>query len=222
MAPPNSGHMTKLEAVNDILWTIGETPVLSLASGLGDAAVAETLLHRVSRQVQLQGWHVNTQKAKVLALNDANQFVLGVNVLKVDTVNRAGHRKTSTPVPSKYINAVMRRSADDTMWLMYDMDSLSEVWTDTGITNLTVDEVQFLDFANLTPALQHYIWAMAARRFQQGAMGSQVLDAVTTRDIDDARLQAVQEDSENEDLNIIHDNAHVRQIVWRNNPSAGR
>jgi len=217
----NQGHMTKLEAVNDILWTIGESPVLSLATGLGDAAIAETHLDRMSRQVQLQGWHVNTEKGKVLPLNSADQFVLGVDVLKVDTVSRTSHRKTATPTPSSYINAKMRRSADDTKWILYDGDELTEFWTNSGITTLTVDEVKFLDFENLTPALQHYIWTKAARKFQVGAMGSQVLDKVTTRDIGEAELQAVQEDSENEDLNIIRDNAHVRSISWRNNPQAG-
>jgi hypothetical protein len=221
MAAVNAGHMTKLEAVNDMLWSIGESPVLSLASGLGDASQAEAVLDRVSRTVQLVGWHVNTQRAKVLTLNASDQFALGVNVLKIDTVNRSSHRKTSAPTPSKWVNAVMRRSADDTKWLMYDMDNLTELWTNSGLTTLTVDEVQFLDFANLTPALQHYVWTMAARRFQQGAMGSQVLDAVSTRDVNEALIQAVQEDSENEDLNIIRDNAHVRAIVWRNNPNAG-
>lgn len=217
----NEGHMSKLQAVNDMLWTIGESPVQSLASGLGDAAIAETLLDRSSRQVQLQGWHVNTNKGKVLTQNASDQFALGVDVLKIDTVNRSGHRKTSTPVPSAYINAVMRRSADDTKWIMYDMDALSEFWTDTGITTLTVDEVIFLDFANLTPALQMLVWTTAAQRFQTGSMGSTVLDKVTSRDIEMARLQAVQEDSENEDLNIIRDNAHVRSIAWRHNPGAG-
>jgi len=217
----NAGHMTKLEAVNDILWTIGESPVLSLAAGLGDAAIAETHLDRMSRQVQLQGWHVNTEKGKTLTLNSDDQFALGVDVLKVDTVSRSSHRKTATPTPSSYINAKMRRSADDTKWIMYDGDDLTEFWTNSGITELTVDEVKLLDFDNLTPALQHYIWTKAARKFQIGAMGSQVLDQVTTRDIGEAELQAVQEDCENEDINIIRDNAHVRGIAWRNNPSAG-
>ncbi len=222
MPSPNIGHLTKLEAVNDMLWSIGESPVQSLAGGLGDAAQAEVILDKVSRQVQLQGWHCNTRIGKVLSLNADDQFTLGVATLKVDTVNRAGHRKTATPSPSAYVNAAMRRSADDTMWLMFDVDNDTELWTDSGVTTITVDEVFLEDFANLTPALQHYVWTKAARRFQLGAMGSQVLDAITSRDVDESRAQAVQEDAENEDLNIIRDNAHVRSISWRNNPHAGR
>ena len=222
MTTPLTGHLTKLEAVNDMLWSIGESPVQSLASGLGDAAQAEIILDKVSRQVQLAGWHCNTRIGKVLTLNDDDQFTLGVNILKVDTVNRAGHRKTTSPTPSAHVNAAMRRSADDTQWIMFDVDDETEFWTDSGITQLTVDEVFLEHFDNLTPALQHYVWTKAARRFQLGAMGSSVLDQITSRDVEESREQAVQEDSENEDLNIIRDNAHVRSIAWRNNPSAGR
>lgn len=215
----NEGHMSKLEAVNDMLWSIGEAPVLGLTAGLGDAAVAEGILDRVSRKVQLQGWHCNTRRSKELTLNADNQFALGVDVLKVDTVSHRSGRKTNTPKPSAHINAAMRRAADDSKWLMYDVDNDSETWTTP--TTLTVDEVVYLDFDELTPALQHYVWALAARRFQTGGLGSAVLDKVTSRDVEEALLQAVQEDAENEDLNIIRDNAHVRQIAWRNNPSAG-
>jgi hypothetical protein len=35
-------------------------------------------------------------------------------------------------------------------------------------------------------------------------------------------VAAVNEDLENEDTNLIRDNAHVRSIAMRNNPSAGR
>lgn len=214
----NAGHMTKLEAVNEMLWSIGESPVQSLASGLGDAAVAEAILDRVNREVQLKGWHVNTLRGYELTTNASNQFVLGDDTLKVDTVNAVNGRASTTPRPSAYINAVMRRSADDTKWLLYDMDNHAETWSD--VDTLAVDIVQLLDFADLTPALQVYVWTLAARRFQQGAMGSQVVFQFTEKDVREAELQAVQEDSENEDLNIIRDNYHVRQIAFRNNPGA--
>lgn len=213
---PNEGHMSKLEAVNDMLWTIGESPVQSLSSGLGDAAVAEAILDRVSRQIQLKGWHVNTLRNYELSLNASDQFALPVDTLKADTVNPSGGRRTSTPRPSAYINAVMKRAADDTKWLMFDADNNSETWSD--VDTLTVDIVKFLDFANLTPALQIYVWTRAARRFQAGAMGSKVLHQVTIEDEMEAEAQATEEDCENEDLNLIRDNAHVRAIAVRNNP----
>ncbi len=215
----NPGHMTKLDAVNEMLWTIGEAPVSSLDGGLGDAAIAEAILDRVNREVQSTGWHVNTLRAWTLSINASNQFALPDDVLKCDTVNHKGGRKTDTPIPSRFINAVMRRDAANTKWLMYDMDNHSETWTDE--TELTVDLVKLLDFANLNPSLQYYIWTKAARRFQQGAMSSVALHKLAERDVEEALVQALQEDFETEDYNMLSDNIAARAIALRNNPLSG-
>jgi hypothetical protein len=217
------GHLTKLQAVNELLWTIGETPVNSLSSGLPDAEQAESLLDRESRRVQLQGWHCNTLEDYELSKNTDDQFVLPVNTLKVDTVNpRGGYRRNSTPSYSAGIDAVMRRSADDTKWVMFDRDNNTEFWTDSDPSTLTVQLVLLLPFEELTVALQHYIWARAAMRFQTGAMGSKVLHEIGREDVLEAMTIAVQEDTANEDQNIIRDNAHVNSIARRNNPLYGR
>jgi hypothetical protein len=210
------GHMTKLQAVNDMLWSIGESPVQSLASGLGDAEIAEAILDRVSREIQLKGWQVNTRHGVELTVNASSQFALPVNILKVDTSNPTSGRQTTTPRHSAFINAHMRRAADDSKWLLYDGDNNSETWTDP--TTITVTYTQLLEFADLTPALQIFVWTSAAHRFQKGAMGSRVLQEYTTEDVLQAEMQAVQEDSANEDLNIIRDNAHVRSVAYRYNP----
>lgn len=211
------GHLTKLQAVNDILWTIGELPVQSLASGLGDAEIAEAMLDRVSREIQLKGWQVNTTYATELTLNTSDQFALPVDVLRVDTSNPVSGRQTSSPRHSRFVNASMKRAADDSKWVMYDNDNNSETWTDPTV--LTVDMVQLLEFANLTPALQMFIWTAAAHRFQKGAMASKALQQFTQEDVFQAETQAVQEDSMNEDLNMVAQNPHVRSITYRYNPS---
>jgi hypothetical protein len=214
------GHMTKLEAVNDMLWTIGESPVQDLESGLGDAAIAEAILDRTNRRIQLKGWHCNTRRNHELTTNSDNQFALPVDTLKVDTVNPTSGRQTDTPRHSAFINASMRRANDDNRWLLYDNDNNSETWTD--VSTITVDIVQLISYANLTPALQNYVWTAAARQFQVGAMGSKVLYEITSQDLIDAETQAVQEDSENEDLNVIRENPHVRSVAYRFNPHFNR
>lgn len=216
-----AGHMTKLEAVNDILASIGEDPVNSLSSGLPDAELAEQFLDRESRRIQLKGWHCNTLYEYELTLNASNQFVLPDNTLKVDTINPRGRRNNSTPASSNYVNATMRRSGDDTKWLMWDADNNSEDWSNGGVTTLTVELVQLIEFANLTPALQIYVWTSAAHRFQKSVMGSAALNQFTAEDVAMAEVDAVNEDMENEDLNVIRDNAHVHAIAFRNNPLAG-
>lgn len=214
-----AGHMTKLQAVNEMLWSIGEDPVNTITSGLPDAEQAESILDRVSREIQIQGWHCNTLRNYSISKNASNQFPLPDNVLKVDTVNPRGNRISGSPPPTAHVDVVMRRAADDTKWILWDVENNSETWTDTG--PLVVDMVQLLEFANLSPALQIYVWTAAAHRFQKGAMGSAALFQFTQQDVDNAQALAMQEDLETSDDNMIRNNPHVYRIVWRNNPTWG-
>lgn len=55
--------VTELEAVNQILATVGESPINSLEnSGVSVAALAQTFLHDVSREVQSMGLHCNSEE----------------------------------------------------------------------------------------------------------------------------------------------------------------
>jgi hypothetical protein len=216
---PLAGHMTKLQAVNEMLWSIGEDPVNSLDSGLPDAETAEAILDRISREIQLQGWYVNTLRNYQLTTNVDGQFVLPDNTLKVDTVNPRGNRIVGSPTPAAHINVVMRRSADDTKWVLWDVENNTETWTNP--TTLVVDLTQNLEFANLSPALQVYVWTKAAHRFQKGAMGSAALFQFTLEDVNNAMAMAEQEDLEASDVSMLRDNPHVYRTVWRNNPNWG-
>ncbi len=215
-----AGHITKLEAVNDMLLSIGEDPVNSLSSGLADAELAERVLDRTSRRIQLKGWHANTLIGYEISRNASNQIPLPVDTLKVDTVNRSSSRQIATPPQSGFINAVMKRSADDTLWLLFDVDNNTEFWASNS--SLTVQLTQLVEFANLSPALQHYVSTQAARTFQQGVMGSRVLWEFTQTEVDEAMTDALQEDTENKDANIISGNPHSYNIAYRNNPLFGK
>ncbi len=216
----NAANLSKLEAVNEILWTIGLDPVNSLASGDPDAELAEAVLDRTSRRIQLRGWKVNTTRNYELSKNTDNQFVLGDDVLKVDTVNPRNRRSVSTPNFSGHIDVVRKRSMDNTKWLLFDVENNSETWANE--TSLTVDLVYFLDWEHLNPALQEYIWTAAARRFQKGIPQSQVLHAFTQEDEAEALTQAVQEDAENDDESFIKNDPHVNSIAFRYNPGYAR
>lgn len=216
MAAPKVAHMTELEAVNQMLRSINEQPVQSLASGQIDAEQAEAILTETSRTIQAEGWHANTRRSVSVTKNSDNQFAVGVNVLKVDTVNPDSPRRTGSPNPSSFYNAGLRRSQDDTKWLLYDVDNDSETWADPD--TLTVDIVEFLPFEHLPVALQAYIYRSAGHAFQKSAVGSQVLFEFTREDVERAEARAVQTDMENEDRNMLRDSRASREIVYRYNP----
>jgi hypothetical protein len=211
-------HLTELEAVNEILRSIGETPVQGLDSGQQDAEQAAEVLHQVSRRIQAQGWYSNTRRGVVLTKNFTNQFPLGVNVLKVDTVNPRDRSEAGNQTNSKQYNAVMRREAAGSKFILYDLNNNTETWATP--TTLTIDVVEFLPFNDLTPLLQTYIHFAAGHRFQKVSVSSQVLWEFTREDVDEAQLMAVQEDADNED-DSVHRYGATAEVSRRNNPLYG-
>lgn len=186
----NVAHLTELSAVNRMLISIGETPVNTLDAGLTEATIALDILRSVSREVQQQGWGVNTWKDYTLSVNADGQFVLGTDVLKVDTVQE-----------HEYVDVSMRLSADGTKFLLWDNKNHTEVWTEH--TTLQVDIVFYLDFAELTPALQNYIMIKAGHIFQKGMISSPTLFEFSSEDVNEARQIAEAEESETEDNNCL-------------------
>ena len=211
--------MTKLEAVNDILLSIGEKPVNSLVSGLPDAALAESILDKISRQVQLEGWNSNTRRGIELTRDSDNKIGVPVNTLRIKTTNSKSNRKTTRPRLSGHINVTVRRSAADDQFLLYDLDDDSELWPNDS--TLTVDIVQMLQFEHLPTALQIYIAYFAGRRFQAGTMASRILWEFTEIMVEESLLMALNDDEDQSRDNIKTENAHMHNVVFRRNPTWG-
>jgi len=213
-------HMTELKAVNQMLRSISEQPVSQLGSGQIDSDNAEEVLEEVSRRIQSQGWHANARRGVVLPVNASFQFAVGTNVLKVDTVNPTSPRRTASPKPSAYYDVALRRSIDDTKWILYDVDNDTETWA-SGPATLTVDIIEFLPFQHLPVYLQAYIYKAAAHEFQKSTVASQILFQFTQEEVEYTMVYAVQCDSEMEDRNMIRNHAGVQEVAYRYNPLYG-
>jgi hypothetical protein len=203
----NTAHITELQAVNRMLVSIGETPVNTLDAGLNEASIALEILRQVSREVQAQGWTVNTWKEYTLSANVDNQFVLGTDVLKVDTVREHSN-----------IDVVMKLSVDGTKYLLWDQENHTETFTQD---TLKVTIVYLMDFAELTPSLQHYIMLKAGSVFQKGMVSSPTLFEFTQGDILEALANAEAYDSETEDTNCLVTSTSCYMIAMRNNNGWG-
>ena len=78
---------TELDAVNEMLATIGEAPVNQLDNlGLTDAATARNRLYDAMRRVQKRGWYFNTDYATTLPPDVTGNVWLPANALKVTFV----------------------------------------------------------------------------------------------------------------------------------------
>lgn len=199
--------LSKIDAVNIILDVIGEDPVNSLTSGLPDAEKAERFLDRVSKVVQSQGWHCNTDSDWPLTPNSENKIIVASDVLSIDASG-----------PDKWRNVVVREDPNEAgIRLLYDVDNQTYTFTKA----IKADVTWLLDWTSLTPALQYYIAYRAAKEFQESEMGSVALDSFAVKQSAMAFFLLLENEADNEESNMLVDSAQLRRTTRRNNPLYG-
>lgn len=186
---------TELDAVNDMLLTIGESPVNKIGSGLEESAIAHRILHRVSRQVQSRGWFFNTE-GRLIKRTPEGEAILPRNVLKVDVMGDKG----------RFIQRGLKLY--DRMLGTYRIDE-----------DMPAQIVVGLDFDELPEVARTYIYIRAARIFQAQTVGSQVLNAYALQEEMDALVLLEQEETEAGDYNLFR-NPEVRSLLDRSAGSA--
>lgn len=194
MAAIGQTPTTELEAVNNMLGSIGETPLNSLTdSGLADANMARTILHKNSREVQNRGWWFNMEEEYPVSPNSDNELVLPANTLMAFPRSQ-GEREL-----------VLRGSkAYDKQNHTYKVDE-----------TIDFDILFFLPFEETPEAARHYIATRAARTFQAQVIGSEVLYKFTEVEETEAWMNLLQQDKDAEPHNVFRDNTYMRQMLDR-------
>lgn len=145
---------SELEAVNEILSSIGSSPVDTLDESLDvDVINAKRLLEATSREIQSRGWYFNTEDSVTLQPDtDSNRV----------------------PCPENYLvfysdgYQLVRQSG-------YFFDIASR--TDEFPNGLTVTLIRYLQFDELPEVFRKYITVRTARLFQMRFLGAQEIDA---------------------------------------------
>lgn len=184
---------TKLEAVNIMLSSIGESPVNSLTSGLVDAEMAETILEAVNRDVQSQGWHFNTEIKLKITPNNSGEILLPANCLRADLNGYSD--KDYIQRGSKIYN-----KTDHTF---------------TINKTLELDVVVLLPFDQTPEASRRYVTLKSARVFQDRVVGSADLHGFQERDEIAAMIELKDAETETGDYNIF-DNYDTYRVIERN------
>jgi hypothetical protein len=187
---------SKLEAVNSMLGHIGESPVNSISDTNAlpiSAATAISVLDEVSRAVQAEGWHFNTELKVTLSPAGDGTITLDEDVLEVDT--------TSNP------DIAQRGLA------LFDRSSNTSVFTSDLEVNLT----RLLDWTSLPEAARRYITLRASRVFQGRLVGSRELEALIARDEYNARADLMDAEANTSDRSIFDSyDAAIRIGINRN------
>ena len=190
MTKPSS--MTVLEAVNVLLTTIGEAPVNTLTGNqVTDVTIANQVLTEVSREVQAQGWHFNTEDKVVLSRNEFNFIVIPADVARIDTPD---------------YNTVIRGDK------LFNLDTRSYEFT----TTVEASIVYYQDFLELPDVVKKYITTRAARIFSDRMLNSETIHRMVSRDEQKALIDLKDFEGDTADFNMI-DSYSVSRVMNRGN-----
>jgi hypothetical protein len=183
---------TELEAVNEILAAIGETPVGTLSGALPiDASLALTRLRSRSRGLQMQGWSFNTDDEYTLAVDGDGKIPLPTTTLRVDPCNT---------------NDYVQRG----LWLYDRIEHTYIIGEDVD-----VDIVWMLPWTDLPEYVRQYLFIATARLFQDRMLGDEALHQFTAADEQGAWALFLECEAQNADLNVLSDSYPVSRILRR-------
>ena len=140
---PTYAVSTELDAVNQILSSVGQAPVTTLDLRNPEVAIVLNTLREINKMVQSEGWIFNTEHHYEFTPNSNKEIVIPSNVLALD-------------VSPEYRNEfdTVRRGGK-----LYDRQNHSYQWEGP----VTCDVTWFFDFTEVPPPIQAYITARAAR-----------------------------------------------------------
>jgi len=183
---------TKLEAVNSMLGHIGESPVNSISNANAlpvSAATAISTLNEISRVVQSEGWHFNTEVEVTLSPAGDGTISLSEDIIEMDPID------SSVDVVQRGVSLFDRANN-----------------TYTFIKDVVVNQTRLLDWDALPELARSYINLRAARVFQGRIVGSKELESLTARDEYMARSSLLDFDSGSSDRTIFDNYDTVSRI----------
>ncbi len=184
MSFPTYAVSTELDAVNQILSSVGQAPVTTLNLQNPEVSIPINTLREVSRMVQLEGWSFNVER-KVTMKPDSVTKKIGYpsNILSMDA--NETHR-------GKY--DIVRREG-----FVYDRYNHTYEFTE----DLKVDVTYYFDFQHLPPAIQAYITARAARMCAVKMIGDAALNQMLMEQEQLTRAYALDDECNQGDYNIF-------------------
>jgi len=155
---PTYAVSTELDAVNQILSSVGQAPVTTLDLQNPEVAIVVNTIREVSRQVQLEGWIFNTERNWKLERDAVtNKIPYPSNMLAIDS-NTYHHQD--------HYNLVRREGY---VYCTYHH-------TDKFTEDIQADVLWYFDFQQLPPTAQAYITAKAARMCATKMVGDKDLN----------------------------------------------
>jgi hypothetical protein len=189
-----NGQMTELEAVNEVLATVGDTPVQTLLPGTYiEALRILQILKETSREIQSRGWWFNEEENKTLQPDINGLITLGFNVIEVSVTN-------------DYDGSIIQRGNR-----LFNRD--------TGTYNINkevkVNLIVGLEWNELPQVARLYITSMTAFKYNSGYVGLTEVKQDVQAILGERYVQMKISDTRSRDVNIF-DNYTNYNISRRN------
>ncbi len=186
--------LTELQAVNELLASIDAMPVNTLTDVVGtDAGLALSFIRSVTRDVQTEGWHFNTEDNYLLQPTVDGEIYLPVNCIRADLDEGGGY------------DVVMRgRRLYDKVSHSYKFDS-----------SVTATLVLLLPFDETPEAARMYITVRAMRLFQDKVITDPDMHTFSQQDEYRSKAIFMGEQLDNADYNVL--SGEARKYGYKHN-----
>jgi len=189
--------LTKLQAINEILTSVGETAMLTLVAGATDATNAEVILDAEARKLLARGWAFNTDERFTLANNSDGRVPVPADVLQIDATD-----------PD--LDYVQRGG------FLWDRARNTDLLWAPAECRVVRD----LPFESCPYHIQRQIVARAAQKYQRSYVGSPQLDGFATEETLMATADGADAEADSDDYNVL-DNPELAYLR-RNSYLGGR
>jgi len=189
-----SHRIAKLEAVNTMLTLVGDAPVNSLIANTANSQIAELILDEVTKEIQHQGWHFNTETGITLPVGGDGKITVPDTALSIDV----------DPAEYPNMDIVIRGN--------YLYDKKNHTYTFTA--DIKAEVVSFFAWEELPEIVKRYVVLRAGRIFSQRIIGSAEQTSANSVDENQALREIVAWDSDSADYNIFS-NYSVTRVLDR-------
>lgn len=189
---PMISVMTELEAVNEMLMSIGQAPVNTLAvTGIKDVNIAKTRLTSMTRRVLSRGFNFNTDEGYELTPDVDGLIAFPAGALKVEGMSSADE-------------FTVRRHPSKGMAIYNKVDRTFEF-----AAPIAVKITWAFAFEDLPETARCYIATAAGRRFQSKVVGSPILDRYEEEDEMKAWILLERDERGSRKTNLFRGNAQL-------------
>jgi len=186
---------TELDAVNQMLMSIGLSPVNTLTvQGIKDVDTSRLVLHNTLREVLTKGWNFNTDDCYPLTPDVNGKIEVPPNALDLDPVDQCK-------------NYVERIDPADDARRLYDRQTRSFVIN----AQVKANVVWFFEYEAIPQAARTYIAQKAGRIFQIGRKPSQIVYQFTKEREIETLAELTRAEGRSRDTNFFnHDSVSAR------------